>query len=65
MNIYIYSPLSGRTYIELPKELKIQMKGLINIKNNNSKFFLWCHIRLLNPLKRNSEKIVKVDKKDG
>lgn len=27
------------------------MKGLINIKNNNNKWFLWCHIGHLNPLK--------------
>ena len=26
------------------------MKGLINIKNNDNKCFLWCHIRHENPL---------------
>ena len=29
----------GSTYIELPKNLKNPMKGLINIKNNDSKCF--------------------------
>ena len=55
VNISIYSPLSGSTYIELPDKLKNPMKGLINIKNNDNKYFLWCHIRHLNPLKTHPE----------
>ena len=39
------------------------MKGLFNIKNNNNKCFLWCHIRNLSPLKTHSERITKLDKK--
>ena len=35
------------------------MKELINIKNNDNIFFLWWHIRYLNPLKIHSERIVK------
>ena len=31
VNISVYSPLSGSTYIELPDKLKNPMKGLINI----------------------------------
>ena len=38
------------------------MKGLINIKNNDNKYFLWCHVRHLNPLKTRHERIKKVDK---
>ena len=30
---------------------KNSMEGLINIKNNDNKSFLWYHIRHLNPLK--------------
>ena len=56
-NISVYSPLIGSTYIELPDKLKNPMKGLINTKNNDSKYFLWCHIRHLNPLKIQFEKI--------
>ena len=37
------------------------MKGLINIKNNDNKCFLWCHIRHLNPLKIHPERITKAD----
>ena len=39
------------------------MKGLINIKKNDNKCFLWCYIRHLNPLKIHPERITKVDKK--
>ena len=38
------------------------MKGLINIKNNESKYFLQCHIRNLNHLKIHPARITKVDK---
>ena len=48
VNISVYSLLSGSTYIELSDKLKNPMKGLINIKNNDNKCFLWCNIRYLN-----------------
>ena len=38
------------------------MKDLINIKNNDKKCFLWCHIRQLNLLKTHTERIIKEDK---
>ena len=63
VNISIYSPLSGSSYIKLLNKLKNSMKGLINIKNNGSKYFLYCHIRHLNPLKTHPERITKADKK--
>ena len=40
------------------------MKGLINIKNNDNKCFLWCYTRHLNPLKLHPERITKVDKEN-
>ena len=61
-NIFVYSLLSGSTYIALPNKLKKTMKGLINIKNNDNKCFLWCHIRHSNSLKIHPEKIIKADK---
>ena len=63
MNISLFSPLSGSTYIELPRRLRNSVKSLINIKNSNNKCFLWCHIRHLNPLKIHPERITKADKK--
>ena len=62
VNISIYSPLSGSSYIELPVKLRNSMNGLINIKNNSNKCFLWCHIRHLNPLKTHPKRITKADK---
>ena len=50
VNSSVFSPLSRSTYIELPRMLRNSMKGLINIKNNDNKCFLWRHIRHLNPL---------------
>ena len=38
------------------------MKGLINVKNNDNKCFIWCHIRHLNLLKIHPERITKADK---
>ena len=63
VNIFIYSPLSGSTYIELPDKSKNPVKGLINIENNDNKCFLWCNIRHLNPLKIHPKRIIKEDKK--
>ena len=59
VNISIYSLLIGSTYIELPDGLKNPIKGLINIKNNDTKCFLWCHIRHLNLVKTHPERITK------
>ena len=59
VNISIYSLLIGSTYIELPDGLKNLIKGLINIKNNDTKCFLWCHIRHLNLVKTHPERITK------
>ena len=62
VNISVYSALSGSTYIKLPHKLRNSVKCLINIKNNDNKCFLLCHIKHLNPLKIHSERIAKEDK---
>ena len=62
INISTYRPLIGSSYIELPIELKHPRRGLINIKNNDQKCFLWCHVRHINPLKEHSERITKIDR---
>ena len=51
INISTYRPLVGSSYIDLPIELKHLRKGLINIKNNEQKCFLWCHVKHINPVK--------------
>ena len=63
IKISTYRPLSGSSYIQLPVELKSPKKELINIKNNNQKLFLWCHVRHINPVKVDSERITWEDKK--
>ena len=62
VNISVYSPLSGSTYIRLSRKLRYSMKGLTSITSNNNKCFLWCHIRHLNPLNIHPERITKADK---
>ena len=47
----------------MPIELKHPKKGLINIKNNDQKCFLWCHVRHINFLKEHPERIAKNDRK--
>ena len=64
INSPFYNPLSGSSYIELPDKLINSMKDLTNIKNNNSKCFLWCHIGHLNPLNKDPQRITKADKAD-
>ena len=63
INISTYRPLSWSSYVQLPVELKSPKKGLIKIKNNDQKYFLWCHVRHINPVKIHSEKIIQNYKK--
>ena len=62
LNISSYLPLSGSTYVKLPAELQHPMKGLINIKNNDNKCFVRCHVRHLNLCGNNLCRITKKDK---
>ena len=63
INVTLYKPLNGSSYMELPTELRNPKKGLINIKNKDDKCFGWCHIRHLNPQTEHPERIKKEDKK--
>ena len=47
LNISAYKPLVGSSYIDLPIELRSPRKRLINIKNNDRKCFLLCHVRYI------------------
>ena len=49
--------------MKLPADLRTSKKGLLNIKNNDQKCFLWCHLRLVNPVKIHPERIRLEDKK--
>ena len=62
LNIVIYKPMNGSSYIQLPSELRNSAKGLINMKNEDNECFRWCHIRHLNPQEKYPQRIKKVDK---
>ena len=51
INISAYRPLSGSSYINLPVELRSQ------------KYFLWCHVRHINPSKEHPDIMKITDKK--
>ena len=63
INVTLYKPLNGSSYIELPTEPRNPKKGLINIKNKDAECFRWCHIRHLNPQEKDPHRIKKEDKK--
>ena len=58
-----YEPLAGSSHIPLPRKLNNSMKALINIRNKDLDCFKWCHIRLINPQNKNSERTKKQDQK--
>ena len=62
LNIVIYKPMKGSSYIQLPSELRNSAKGLINMKNEDNECFRWCHIRHLNPQEKYPQRIKKADK---
>ena len=62
VNIVKYVPLRGNSFIPLPEELRNSKKGLINLKNEDDKCFLWCHVRHLNLPKHNPQKITISDR---
>ena len=62
INVSTFGPLIGSSYIKLPAELRNLKKGLINIKNNDQKCFLWCHVRHVNSLKIHLGRITQKDK---
>ena len=47
----------------MPAKLRSAEKGLINIKNNDQQYFLWFHVRHINLVKLDPERITQNDKK--
>ena len=62
INIVKYVPIRGNSYLPLPIELRNPTKGLSNLKNEDDKCFLWCHVRHLNPQKHHPERIKLSDR---
>ena len=63
LNVTLYKPLNGSSYIKLPAKLGNSRKGLINLKNEDNECFRWCHIRHLNPPMKDPQKIKKMIRK--
>ena len=63
LNVSMYAPLLGSNFIELPSELNHPKKGLINIRNDDNKCFVWCHVRHLNPIDNHSTRISREDRR--
>ena len=63
INISTFEPFIRSYYINLPAELISLKKRLINIKINDQKLFLWCHVRHINPVKTHPQRITQKDKK--
>ena len=63
INILTYRALLGNSYRNLPVELRSRRKGLINIKNEDEKCFLWCHVRHINPSKYQPGRSKKIDRR--
>ena len=61
-NVVSYVPLKGRSYLPLPEKLRNSRKGLINIKNDDNECFRWCHVRHLNPIENNPQRITQKDR---
>ena len=57
INVSTCRSLTGKSYMDLLTEVKSPRKGLINIKDKNQKYFLWCHVRHINPSKEHPERI--------
>ena len=62
VNIVKYLPLRGNSYLPLPLELRNSKNGVINLKNEDNKCFLWSHNKHLNPLKIHPERITQSDR---
>ena len=50
--------------MDLSVELKNPRKGLVSIKNKDQKYFLWCHVRHINPSKEHPERMKKTLQKN-
>ena len=60
VNTVKYQPLKGLSYLKLPTELRNSKKGLINLKNEDSECFRWCHIQHLNPQANCPQRVKKI-----
>ena len=63
LNVTLYKPLNGSSYIKLKAKLGNSRKGYVNLKNEDNECFRWCHIRYLNPQMKDPQRIKRDGKK--
>ncbi|CAB3994705.1 Gastrula zinc finger [Paramuricea clavata] len=61
VNIAMYKPLKGSSYMKLPADISNPKCGLINMQNNDNKCFMWSHVRHVRPKARRATTITKQD----
>lgn len=61
INVNKFCPLSGKSFVKLPKFLESK-KAIINVKNNDNLCFLWSLLAFkelqINPKRKNSQRLV-------
>ncbi|CAB4009240.1 Gastrula zinc finger [Paramuricea clavata] len=62
VNIAMYKPLKGSSYMKLPADISNPKCGLINMQNMDEKCFMWSHVRHLRPKARRATAITKQDR---
>jgi hypothetical protein len=62
VNIAMYKPLKGNSYMKLPEDISNPKSGLINIRNDDAKCFMCCHMRHDIPKKNNATYLTKKDR---
>jgi hypothetical protein len=62
VNIAMYKPLAGSSYMKLPDDISNSMCGLINMKNDDNMCFVWSHVRHLRPKARRATTITVKDR---
>ena len=51
-----YKPIRGSSYLPLPGWI-MRKKAIVNIRNTDEKFFLWCILRYLHPREKNDTRV--------
>ena len=62
INIAMYKPLAGSSYMKLPDDISNSKCGLINMRNDDNMCFVWSHVRHLRPKARRATTITRGDR---
>ncbi|XP_045484598.1 uncharacterized protein LOC123689276 [Pieris rapae] len=57
MNLNQFNPLRGKSFIELPNDIKTK-KAVINVKNTDDACFKWALLSALFPIQKNSDRVI-------